>query len=94
MNKKEINTISNTTEIELSEKELEEVNGGIICELAVAGAVVGAAAIGTAAVVGTAAAIGTAAVAGAVVAASCRPRPTCYSYEYEYVYYRETGYRW
>ena len=94
MNKKEINTITNTTEIELSEKQLEEVNGGLICELAVAGAVVSAAAIGTAAVVGTAAAIGTAALAGATVAASCRPCHTCYSYEYEHIYYRETGYRW
>ncbi len=37
MNTKEINTINNT-EIELSENDLEEVNGGLICELAVAGA--------------------------------------------------------
>ncbi len=99
MNTKEINTINNT-EIELSENDLEEVNGGLICELAVAGAMVGAAAIGTAAVVGTAAAIGTAAVVGGAVAGAalarpcrpCRPRPMHYSYEY--TYYHESGYRW
>ena len=82
MNNTKINTLNNT-EIELTENDLEEVNGGLLCELAVAGAVVGAAAIGTAAVVGTAA-----------LASACRPRPTYYSYEYEYVYCRETGYRW
>ena len=93
MNTNTINTLSKN-EIELTENDLEEVNGGLLCELAVAGAMVGAAAIGTAAVAGTAAAIGTAAVIGAAaVAASCA-RPECYSYEYERVYYRETGYRW
>ena len=93
MNTNKINTLNNT-EIELNENDLEEVNGGLICELAVAGAVVGAAAIGTAAVVGTAAAIGTAAVIGTAAIAASRPRPAYYSYEYEHVYYRETGYRW
>ncbi len=93
MNTNTINTLENT-EVELTENDLEEVNGGLLCELAVAGAMIGAAAVGTAAVVGTAAALGTAAVAGAALAEACRPRPTYYSYEYEHVYYRETGYRW
>ncbi|MBR2731127.1 MAG: hypothetical protein IKD72_03970 [Clostridia bacterium] len=93
MNTKEINRINNI-ETELNENDLEEVNGGLLLELAVAGAAVGAAAVGTAAVIGTAAALGTAAIAGAVMAEACRPQPRCYSYEYEYTYYRETGYRW
>ena len=90
MNNAKINTLEKTG-IELTENDLEKVNGGSLRELAVAGAVVGAAAIGTAAVVGTAAIVGTAAVIGtAAIAAACRPRPA----EYENAYSRETGYRW
>ncbi|MBR2731126.1 MAG: hypothetical protein IKD72_03965 [Clostridia bacterium] len=87
MNTNKINTL-NTNETELSATELEEVNGGLLCELAVAGAVVAGAAIGTAAVVGTAAAIGTA----AALAECSRPRPRRCNYEYTYC--RETVYRW
>ena len=100
--KKKINETEEIATTELTEEELAEVNGGLLCEMMVAGAMVGAAAVGTAAVIGTAAAIGTAAVVGgAMVGAAatskpCRPRPTYYEYEYvyEYEYCCERGYRW
>ena len=89
---------NNTMVNELDESALEDVNGGLICEMIVAGTALGAAAVGTAAVVGTAAIGG--ALVGAAVADCSRPkhRRTAYTYEYEYEYVhetvRETSCRW